>query len=147
MNRSVSQDTANPRSFYPFCIPITTRWMDNDVYGHVNNVIYYAWMDTIVNQWLLEHELLKSAKNPSMGLVVHSECNYFSPIAYPQAVIAGLKVVHVGNSSVRYDIGIFLSEKEQPSAQGQFVHVYVDPVSLRPHALSDAFKQTLQALR
>ena len=147
MNRSDSQDTANLRSFYPFCIPITTRWMDNDVYGHVNNVIYYAWMDTIVNQWLLENELLKSAKNPFVGLVVHSQCNYFSPIAYPQAVVAGLKVVHVGKTSVHYDIGIFQGEKEHPSAQGKFVHVYVDPASLRPHALSEAFKHTLETLR
>jgi len=147
MNPSTNKVTPYARDEYLYHIHITTRWMDNDVYGHVNNVIYYSWIDTVVNQWLIENGLLKSDKNPSIGLVAHSECNYFSPIAYPSPVVLGLKLAHLGNSSVHYDVGIFVQEALQPSAQGKFVHVYVDPVNHRPTPLIETFKNTLEKLR
>ena len=147
MNSLAPKATPCTKDAYPYHIHITTRWMDNDVYGHVNNVIYYSWIDTVVNQWLIENGLLKSDKNPSLGWVVHSECNYFSPIAYPSPVVLGLRLAHFGNSSVHYDVGIFVQDSLQPSAQGQFVHVYVDAVSHRPMPLSQAFKQALETLR
>lgn len=147
MTDASSKTPPLPRSAYPYLIAITTRWMDNDVYGHVNNVIYYSWIDTVVNQWLIEHDLLKSEKNQSIGLVVHSECDYFSPVSYPQVVELGLKLARMGNSSVHYQVGIFLANADQPSAQGRFVHVYVDPLSHQPQPLGEVFKHHLEALR
>jgi len=147
MTDTSSKTPPLPRIAYPYLIPITTRWMDNDVYGHVNNVIYYSWIDTVVNQWLIEHDLLKSEKNHSIGLVVHSECDYFSPVSYPQGVVLGLKLARMGNSSVHYQVGIFLANADQPSAQGRFVHVYVDPVSHQPQPLGEVFKHHLETLR
>ena len=146
MNSSTSKVRPCARDEYFYHIQITTRWMDNDLYGHVNNVIYYSWIDTVVNQWLIENGLLKSDKNPSIGWVAHSECNYFSHIAYPSPVVLGLKLAHMGNSSVHYDVGIFVQGALQPSAQGKFVHVYVDPLNHRPMPLSQAFKHTLETL-
>jgi len=136
-----------PRSAYPYFTRITTRWMDNDVYAHVNNVIYYSWIDTVVNQWLMEQDLLKSEKNPSIGWVVHSSCDYLGPVSYPQTVDVGLKLARIGNTSVHYDVGIFVSGQQQASAQGRFVHVYVDPLTHQPKALSQSFQHHLEALR
>lgn len=147
MNSAPSKSSALSRVAYPFFTTITTRWMDNDVYAHVNNVVYYSWIDTIVNQWLIEHDLLRSEKNPSIGLVVHSECDYFSPVSYPQIVELGLRLARLGTSSVHYEVGIFVRGSDQPSAQGKFVHVYVDPIHHQPQALGEVFKQHLESLR
>jgi acyl-CoA thioester hydrolase len=125
---------------------ITTRWMDNDAYAHVNNVVYYAWFDTVVNQYLIERGVLDIRQGSTVGLVVETACNYFSPIAFPDQVHAGLRVRHVGTSSVRYEVGLFRNQSLQASAQGHFVHVYVDRVSQRPLPIAPALREALQPL-
>src|SRR6478752_10628916 len=93
----------DPRSAYPVFRPITTRWMDNDAYGHVNNVVYYSWFDTAVNAHLIEQGVLDIEQGQTIGLVIETQCNYFAPVAFPQAVEAGLRVARIGQSSVRYE--------------------------------------------
>lgn len=122
---------------------IATRWMDNDVYGHVNNVVYYSWFDTAVNAWLVQKGLLDIEKGPVIGLVAETGCTYARPIAFPAEVQAGIAVPRVGNSSVRYDIGLFLQGNPEPAAQGFFVHVYVDRETRRPQPLSDRWREGL----
>jgi acyl-CoA thioester hydrolase len=118
--------TRPDRSAFRLFRPIPTRWIDNDAYGHVNNVHYYSYFDSAVNGWLIEKGLLVIAESPVIGLVVESGCTYFESVAFPDALEAGIAVAHLGRSSVRYRIGIFKSGAEQASAQGHFVHVYVD---------------------
>lgn len=125
---------------------ISTRWLDNDVYGHVNNVVYYSWFDTAVNAYLIERGLLDIEQGATIGLVVESQCNYFAPLAFPQTVEAGMRVANVGRSSVRYEIGLFAQGEDLAAAQGHFVHVYVDRQSRRPVDLSDQFKSVLETL-
>jgi acyl-CoA thioester hydrolase len=120
------------RSAFRLFRPIATRWMDNDAYGHVNNVHYYSYFDSVVNGWLIEKGLLAIAESPVIGLVVESACTYFESVAFPDALEAGIAIAHLGRSSVRYRIGIFKSGAEQASAQGHFVHVYVDRGTQRP---------------
>ena len=134
------------RSDYPYLRAIPTRWMDNDVYGHVNNVTYYSYFDTVVNGYLIEQGALDIAKSTTIGLVVETRCNYFSPIAFPDTVTAGLRVAHLGNSSVRYEIGIFRGDANTASAQGHFVHVYVDRASGKPLPLPDTLQKALTPL-
>ena len=133
-----------PRSAFPHFRTITTRWMDNDVYGHVNNVTYYSYFDTIVNGYLIGQSALDIAKSPVIGLVAETHCNYFSPLAFPDMVRAGLRVAHLGTSSVRYEIGLFRNDEDLASAQGHFVHVYVDRATGKPVALPE---KLLAALR
>jgi acyl-CoA thioester hydrolase len=132
---------------FPHVLAIATRWMDNDVYGHVNNVVYYSFFDTVVNRYLIEQGALDVANGAVIGLVVETKCNYFRPIAFPDTVRAGLRVAHQGTSSVRYDVGLFRNEDETASAQGHFVHVYVDRASGRPVPLPDALRKALAPLR
>jgi acyl-CoA thioester hydrolase len=127
----MSRPIPNPRSAYRHFQTIPTRWMDNDVYGHVNNVVYYAYFDTVVNQFLIEHGVLDIGKSEVIGLVVETQCNYFEPIAFPDTVHAGLRVAHLGSSSVRYEIGLFRNDGGHAAAQGHFVHVYVDRAARR----------------
>jgi acyl-CoA thioester hydrolase len=124
---------------------ITTRWMDNDAYGHVNNVVYYSWFDTAVNAYLVEHGALDVAHGASIGLVVETHCNYFAPLSFPQTVDVGLRVAHRGTSSVRYELGIFGSS-DTAAAQGHFVHVYVDAHTRKPAPLSPTLVSVLDAL-
>ncbi|MGO4523287.1 acyl-CoA thioesterase [Microvirga sp. 2MCAF35] len=124
--------TRPDRSAFRLFRPIATRWMDNDAYGHVNNVHYYSYFDSAVNGWLVERGLLAIAESPVIGLVVESGCTYFESVAFPEALEAGIAVTHLGRSSVRYRIGIFRSGAEQAAAQGHFVHVYVDRATQRP---------------
>lgn len=131
------------RSQYRAWRPIATRWMDNDVYGHVNNVVYYSFFDTAVNAWLVEQGLLNIESGPVIGLVAETGCTYLKPIAFPQEVQAGIAVGRIGNSSVRYDVGLFLHGEPLPAAQGFFVHVYVDRTTRRPQPLTDAWRQKL----
>ena len=114
------------RGAYPHFRTLPTRWIDNDVYGHVNNVVYYAYFDTVVNGFLVEHQLLDIEHSPVIGLVVETSCRFFAPIAFPATVHAGMRVAHFGRSSVRYEIGLFEGERETAAAQGHFVHVYVE---------------------
>ena len=124
--------TRPDRSAFRLFRPIATRWMDNDAYGHVNNVHYYSYFDSAVNGWLVERGLLAITESPVIGLVVESGCTYFESVAFPDQLEAGIAVAHLGRSSVRYRIGIFKAGVEQAAAQGHFVHVYVDRVSQRP---------------
>ena len=149
----MSQDTAparpqpQPRSAYPVFRSITTRWMDNDVYGHVNNVVYYSWFDTAVNAYLIEQGALDIHAGEVIGLVIETQCNYFAPLAFPQTIEAGIRVAHLGKSSVRYEVGLFAEGEQTAAACGHFVHVYVDRETRRPVTLPAALKKTLDTLR
>ncbi len=132
---------------YPHARDITTRWMDNDVYGHVNNVVYYSFFDTAVNGFLIERGVLDVEKAAVIGLVVETGCHYFAPLGFPQVVTAALRVAHIGRSSVRYEIALFGKGEDRAAAQGHFVHVYVDRASRRPVELPDAFRAALETLR
>lgn len=125
---------------------IATRWMDNDVYGHVNNVVYYSFFDTAVNAWLVERGLLDIDRGPMIGLVAETGCTYLKPIAFPQEVQAGIAVSRIGNTSVRYEIGLFLQGEPLPAAQGFFVHVYVDRETRRPQPLTDIWREKLSPI-
>jgi acyl-CoA thioester hydrolase len=120
--------------------------MDNDAYGHVNNVIYYSWFDTAVNAHLIEQGVLDIAHGQTIGLVIETQCNYFAPLAFPQTVEAGIRVARMGNSSVRYEVGLFAQGESLTAAKGHFVHVYVDRHSRRPAPLPAAFKSVLEKL-
>ena len=135
-----------PRTAYPHFLPIGTRWMDNDVYGHVNNVVYYSYFDTVVNAYLIRAGVHDIEHSTTIGLVVETQCNYFAPLAFPDQVDAGLRVVRLGTSSVRYEVGLFKAGDEAPAAQGHFVHVYVDRETRRPVALPDALRAALEPL-
>lgn len=136
----------NSRSDYRVHRLIPTRWMDNDAYGHVNNVIYYSWFDTAVNAWLIEQSLLDIHHGNPIGLVVETGCRYNRPVAFPETVEAGLRIAKLGNSSVRWEVGLFTAGHEAPAAEGHFVHVYVDRETRRPAPLPDAWRQVLLPL-
>ncbi|MEO8385597.1 MAG: thioesterase family protein [Betaproteobacteria bacterium] len=135
------------RSGYRHFLPIATRWMDNDVYGHVNNVIYYSYFDTVVNEYLITQGVLDIVNSPVIGLVVETGCSYFASIAFPEKIDAGLRVTKLGNSSVRYEVALFRDGYELAAAQGHFVHVYVDRVTLKPRALGEKLKAALQRIQ
>ena len=120
--------------------------MDNDAYGHVNNVVYYSWFDSVVNRYLIEAGALDVQSSSVIGLVVETHCVYFAPITFPQAVDAGLRVTHLGESSVRYEIGLFAADAPRSAAHGHFVHVYVDRASRHPVALPPYLTHALQGL-
>lgn len=142
-----TRPAARPRSHYRHFSPIHTRWMDNDVYGHVNNVVYYSFFDTAVNRYLVGAGALDIHRGGTIGLVVETHCNYFEPLEFPQVVEAGLAVAHVGSSSVRYEVGLFAEGGATAAACGHFVHVYVDRETRRPTALPDALRVALEPLR
>lgn len=121
--------------------------MDNDLYGHVNNVVYYSWFDTAVNALLIEEGALDIHQGTTIGFVVETQCNYFAPLAFPQTVEAGIRVAHVGSSSVRYEIGLFAQGAPTAAAQGHFVHVYVDRASQRPVPLPEALLRVIGPLQ
>ena len=145
MNTTSVKPVAESRGAYKVFRPITTRWSDNDVYGHVNNVVYYSWFDSAVNAYLIEKGALDIHQGSTIGLVVETQCNYFAPLAFPQAVQAGIRVAKLGRSSVRYEIGIF-GEGEFTAAKGHFIHVYVDQITRKPVALPPALKTVLETL-
>jgi acyl-CoA thioester hydrolase len=134
------------RSDYLHFHPITTRWMDNDAYGHVNNVVYYSWFDTVVNQFLIANGVLDIEHSPVIGLVIESRCNYFASVAFPDRIHAGLRVAKLGNSSVRYEVGIFRDGEDTASAQGHFVHVYVDRATRKPGMIPAKMRALLQTI-
>ena len=135
-----------PRSAFKFFRSLATRWLDNDVYGHVNNAVYYQWFDTAVNAYLIEHQALDIHQGQTIGLVVETQCHYFSPLAFPQTVQAGIRVAKLGSSSVRYEIGLFAQGADTCAAKGHFVHVYVDRETRRPVSLPAPFKTVLETL-
>ncbi|MGF6534388.1 MULTISPECIES: acyl-CoA thioesterase [Paraburkholderia] len=142
MNKPVPAARAAFRHF----LPITTRWMDNDVYGHVNNVVYYSYFDTVVNEYLIRAGVLDVEHGETIGLVVETQCNYFAPLVFPERVEAGLRVIRLGSTSVRYEVGLFKEGDAQAAAQGHFVHVYVDRATRRPVELPAALRAALEPL-
>jgi acyl-CoA thioester hydrolase len=135
------------RARFPHFETIDTRWMDNDVYGHLNNVVHYSLFDTAVNRYLIEAGALDIHHGQVIGLVVHTQCHYFESLAFPDRVQAGLHVAHQGRSSVRYEIGLFAGDAPLCAALGQFTHVYVDRGTRRPVDLPPALQAALQVLR
>lgn len=127
--------------------PLSTRWMDNDAYGHLNNVVYYSLFDTAVNAHLIENGFLELGASPAIGLVVETGCTYFDSLAFPEPLEAGLAVAELGRSSVRYAVAVFRQGADLPSAQGHFVHVYVDRLSRQPVPIPPALRETLERLR
>ncbi len=142
----MSRTPFRPRSAYPVFRTIPTRWMDNDSYGHVNNVVYYSWFDTAVNAYLIEAGVLDIHGGATIGLVVETGCRYARSVTFPEPVEAGIRAAHVGSSSVRYEIGLFTPGHDEAAAEGFFVHVYVDSASRRPAPLPDAFRTALAAI-
>ncbi|MBB5419801.1 acyl-CoA thioesterase [Paraburkholderia atlantica] len=134
------------RAAYPHFLSITTRWMDNDVYGHVNNVVYYSYFDTVVNEYLIRARVLDFEHGATIGLVVETQCNYFAPLVFPDRIDAGLRVARLGTSSVRYEVGLFRDGDAAPAAQGHFVHVYVDRATRRPVNLPAELRAALEPL-
>jgi len=126
---------------------IPTRWIDNDVYGHVNNVVYYSYFDTVVNQYLIEQGALNIESSTVIGLVVETGCQYFEAITFPDVVHAGLRVTRIGTSSVRYEIGLFRNDDDEASAQGHFIHVYVDRKIRRPVELPTPLRAALERIQ
>lgn len=121
--------------------------MDNDAYGHVNNVVYFSYFDTAVNLWLIERGVLDIEKSAVIGYVVETGCQFFAPLAYPETVTAALRVAHVGRSSVRYEVAIFGENADTAAAQGHFVHVYVDRATGRPVEIPAQLRSALEPLR
>ena len=134
------------RSDYPHFLAIPTRWMDNDTYGHVNNVAYYSYFDTVVNEQLIREGGLDIRSGQAMGLVVETRCLFHRPLSFPQIVDAGLRVARLGNSSVTYCIGLFEQGEDTPAATGHFVHVWVDRSTRRPTPVPAAIRAALAPL-
>ena len=141
-------DRAQPqtREAFRHFATLSTRWMDSDAYGHLNNVVYYSLFDSVVNQYLIAAGALDIHHGEVIGLVVESRCHYFTPIEFPGQVDAGLRVSHSGSSSVHYEIGVFAQGQPLTAAHGQLVHVYVNRATRRPTALPLALSQALQGL-
>ena len=142
-----ARPTPHHRSSYRAFRSIPTRWADNDMYGHVNNVVYYGWFDTAVNALLIERGALDIHGGDTIGFVVETHCNYFAPLAFPQTVEAGVRVAHAGGSSVRYEIALFAAGAETAAAQGHCSHVYVDRATHRPVKLPAARLAGVDELR
>ena len=142
----MSREPPRPRSAYRAWRTIPTRWADNDAYGHVNNVVHYAWFDTAVNAWLVEAGLLDIEHGDPIGLVVETRCSYFAPLSFPQHAEVGIALERLGTSSVTYRLGIFADGVENAAAEGEFTHVYVDRASRQPRPLPDAWRTKLETL-
>jgi len=139
-------DGTAPRAAYPHFERITTRWKDNDVYGHVNNVEYYSYFDTVINHYLITAGGLDIHRGKLMGLCAESSCRYYDSLVFPDAIDAGLRVAHLGASSVRYEIGLFREGQKTPAAEGWFVHVFVDRVTRRPSPPGGQLREALERL-
>jgi len=135
------------RADYAHVLPIPTRWNDNDVYGHVNNVEYLAFFDTVINRWLIEEGGLDIAGGPTIGLCAESGCTYHAALVFPQVVDAALRVAHLGRTSVRYEVGLFAQGSDEPAGTGFFVHVFVDRGERRPAPIEGGLRQALERLQ
>lgn len=134
------------RAAYKAFRTIPTRWMDNDVYGHMNNVVHYSLFDTAVNGWLIDQGVLDIGGGAQIGLVVETGCRYFAEMGFPDVVTAGLRVARLGTSSVRYEIALFRNDEDEAAAEGFFIHVYVDRVTRRPQPLNAALRAALKTI-
>lgn len=144
---SESRPEPSTRAEYRAFRTIPTRWMDNDAYGHMNNVVHYSLFDTAVNGWLIENNLLDINNSAEIGLVVETGCRYFAEMAFPDIITAGLRVAHLGKSSVRYEIALFRNEEQKASAEGFFVHVYVNRKTRKATPLGPALRAALESLQ
>lgn len=145
---SFTRPQPETRSAYRVFRSISTRWSDNDIYGHVNNTVYYSWFDTAINGLLIDSGALDIHGGAVIGLVVETQCNYFVPLAFPGEVVAGIRIAHIGWSSVRYEIAIFPGDPAAPcAARGHFVHVYVDRLARKPAALPSPLIRLLETLK
>lgn len=135
------------RGEFAHWLTIPTRWMDNDAYGHVNNVVYYSFFDTAVNRFLIDSGVLRIASSPVIGLVVETGCRYHRPLEFPDTVEVGLRVAHLGTSSVRYELGVFRPGDETAAAEGHFVHVHVDRDARTPTPLPAELRSALETIR
>jgi acyl-CoA thioester hydrolase len=134
------------RGAYRYFQRIPTRWMDNDIYGHVNNVVYYSYFDTIINAWLIAHAGLDIHGGAQIGLCAESHCKFLAPIEFPNIVEAGLRVEQLGRSSVRYGVGLFIEDQPAPAAEGWFVHVFVDRAGRAATPIQPAMRAALATL-
>jgi acyl-CoA thioester hydrolase len=125
---------------------VQSRWMDNDAYGHINNAVYYSFFDTAVNRYLIEKNVLDILKSETIGLVIETQCKYFSPVVYPDLIHVGMKVTHLGNSSVKFEVAIFKNDDDIASAAGHFVHVYVDRKSNKSTPIPQNVRTLLEGL-
>lgn len=142
----MSREVPAARTEFKVWRRFTTRWADNDAYGHVNNTIFYQWFDSAVNGWLVEQGLLDIEAGDPIALVVETRCSYFASLEFPQDVEVGLAVAQLGRSSVRYRIGVFAAVADHAAAQGEFVHVLVDRATRRPADMPAAWRRTLEAI-
>lgn len=136
-----------PKDNYRYFIDIQTRWNDNDMYGHINNAVYYTWFDTLVNNYLIERGLLDPQTSQTIGLVVDTGCQYYAPLSYPEIVTAGMRVAKIGTSSVRYEIGLFKKGVDEPCAEGYFVHVYVNAKTRKSEPIGAEMRACLETIR
>ena len=134
------------RADYRALRSITTRWMDNDFYGHVNNAVYYSFFDTVVTGWLIDQGILDFRTGDTIGLAVESQCSYFAPVGYPDNLTGGMRVDRIGSSSVKYAVGIFREDQDEAAAAGTFTHVYVDRENRRPAPLDAEKRSKLEAV-
>lgn len=142
----MSDERLPQRDDFPRFLAIPTRWMDNDIYGHVNNVVYYSYFDTVINEFLINHGSLDIAAGAAIGLCVESKCQFHRELTFPETVDAGLRVAKLGTSSVRYEIGLFSQQEPSPAATGYFVHVFVDRKSRKPMPIPAAIRGALETL-
>ena len=143
----MSRETPADRSQFRVWRKVTTRWADNDAYGHVNNAIFYQWFDSAVNAWLVEQGMLEIESGDPIALVVETRCAYFDPLAFPEEVEVGIAISDIGRSSMRYRIGVFGAGRATAAAQGEFVHVAVDRSTRRPLELPEKWRRALEAIR
>ena len=146
MNAQSERKAFGKRGDYRYFLQIATRWMDNDLYGHINNVVYYSFFDTVVNRYLIEGGFLDPARGEVIGLVVETGCRYAKALAFPEPVTAGLRVAHLGKSSVRYEVALFRGDEDDAAAEGHFIHVYVERATRRPTPLPEALRTLLTPL-
>ena len=142
----MSEKTAASRAAYPHFLAIPTRWMDNDIYGHVNNVVYYSYFDTVINEYLVRAGGLDIHGGEVVGVCAESHCNFRDSFAFPETVEAGLRVGHLGRRAVRYEIGLFKAGAETPAAEGHFVHVFVERATMTPVAIPAPIRAALARL-
>jgi acyl-CoA thioester hydrolase len=142
----MSRGSRATRDEYRFFHAISTRWMDNDVYGHINNVEFYSFFDTAVGAYLISRGIIEIATSPIVGIVVENGCRFHVPIAFPDLVTVGIRVARLGASSVRYEIGVFRNDEHTAAAEGHFVHVFVERATMRPVAMPDAARHALSEI-
>ena len=142
----MSDSDLGSRADYPHFLSIPTRWMDNDIYGHVNNVVYYSYFDTVINEYLIREGGLDIHGGDIVGITPETHCNFHDSLAFPEVVEAGLKVGRLGGRSVRYEIGLFKAGREAPAATGHFVHVFVDRETMRPVEIPAGIRSALERI-